>query len=241
MPESWMHSPSSSHESTADDRTTNDHEKPILTAKIVDPGSANAGESIDLKIAVFRENVAATDFAGEVQIIATGSLSGGGVVQILDGIGSAKLVGETAELVKISLSDPFPPDLAVGEPIEVELLPGPASALILDPIPTALAGVAQEIGISAVDQFGNIDKSFFGTATLAATGATQIASQVELREGRGKSAALGPQPGQTIVSIVSASRRDLVISSTQSYWIKEGRQKKLVSPPPKPTPGDARP
>lgn len=86
--------------------------------------------------------------------------------RLANGNATVKLTNTRAEVWKVSLQYNGTRSLRLPETKVLEWQPGAAARLILDGPPELIAGNPLKVQVRAVDQFGNLAKTFHGTVTL---------------------------------------------------------------------------
>ena len=87
-------------------------------------------------------------------------------VQINAGVAAVKLANTKAEKWEVSFQYAGARSLRLPESKTMEWQPGPAARLILDGPPDLIAGHPLKVQVRAVDQYGNLAKTFQGTVVL---------------------------------------------------------------------------
>jgi len=87
-------------------------------------------------------------------------------VAIAGGLATVKLANTKAESWKLTVHYHGTRALRLPEAKTLEWQPGPAARLILDGPPELVAGNPLKVQVKAVDQYGNLARTFQGTVIL---------------------------------------------------------------------------
>src|SRR5205085_1452386 len=107
----------------------------------------------------------------DVTLNTSGSATGGGLVNIVNGVGTKSISDQVAETVNLSLSDSATTGFDVSSVQDVIFGTGVATAYrITAATSSPVAGASDALTIRLVDQFGNTVTSFTGDKTLTFSG-----------------------------------------------------------------------
>lgn len=165
---------------------------PIVATRfvIISPASATVGDTTTI-------NVEAQDVSGNIDTSTTtsvtlhtnGSATPGGIVNIVNGVGTINIIDTKAETVTLTLSDSGSTGLDVSSTKTINFLAGPTAKYTITGASSALAGDRTIYSIGRYDQYDNLvtsgvsavylyDNAPVGTSYFynAASGGTQITS-----------------------------------------------------------------
>ena len=131
------------------------------------PLEQTVGQDLEITIkAVDGKGTVCTHFHESFTIRIDGSEPKTLNVQINAGVAAVKLANTKAEKWEVSFQYPGARSLRLPESKTMEWQPGPAARLILDGPPDLIAGQPLKVQVRAVDQYGNLAKTFQGTVVL---------------------------------------------------------------------------
>jgi hypothetical protein len=108
----------------------------------------------------------------DVTLTASGSATGAGLVDLVDGVGSLALSNTEPETVTLTLTDTQGTGLDVSSTQDVVFDPGVATTLELSGLPDPYpAASSQDVTVTARDQFGNVATGYRGTVHFTSTDA----------------------------------------------------------------------
>jgi hypothetical protein len=142
---------------------------PIVATKFVisNQASGTAGDHVSVTIKAEDNNGNIdTTYQNDVTLSASGSASGAGLIDIVDGVGTAVITDTVAETVNLSLSDTGSTGLDVSSVQNLIFATGPVYKFILSSPSNIAAGTRAEYTITREDYFGNIVMSGNTTAYL---------------------------------------------------------------------------
>jgi hypothetical protein len=142
-------------------------EAPIVATRFVvlDPGdgSVDAPIAVTIQAQDVRGNLDTT-YEGSVQVNLSGSAVGGGVVAIINGVGTLSISDAAAESVVISLADTLDTGLDASSTVNVLFSTGTVSQFALTDPGDMAAGTRIGYTVTRKDQFGNLVSH--GTTTV---------------------------------------------------------------------------
>jgi hypothetical protein len=131
---------------------------PIVASKfiIVDPTDGIAGDNIVVTVKAVdnRGNIDAS-YQNDVTLAADGSATGGGLVDIINGVGTRTITDNTAQTVNLSLSDTQSAGLDVSSVQDVIFSAGSAAKFVMTGSSGLVAGNRFGYTVTRQDSFGN--------------------------------------------------------------------------------------
>ena len=125
------------------------------------------GSDFEINIkAVDEKGVTCAQFAGSFVIRIAASEPREISVTLSDGLANIKITNTKAEGWSLTFHSLGGTDLRLPNDQKLEWLPGPAARLILDGPPELVAGEPLKVQVKAVDEYGNLAKTYQGTAVL---------------------------------------------------------------------------
>ncbi|MFA6407513.1 MAG: dockerin type I domain-containing protein [Candidatus Paceibacterota bacterium] len=100
--------------------------------------------------------VVATTYAQDVTLLKSGSATGGGLVNIINGVGTTTISNTVTETIILSLSDSQGTGLNIDSTQDVVFAAGATSQLFLSGISTTTAGTRSMFTVTRKDQYGNL-------------------------------------------------------------------------------------
>lgn len=203
-----------------------------VRATLVAPKSATVATRVSVRIEA-QDELGNIDhsFFGRFQLAASVQCQGLGTIEVIKGIGEAKISHLTAEKVSLSLvqdSGADHKDLDLSDRVEILLVSGPATQVMINAQNLAKAGEPILVEILAQDEHCNVDERFNGAVTLRATGSCQGGGVVQLSKGRGST-----EVSNTVAEVVELSLSDplnsgLDVSRTHRLEIEAGEAIKVL-------------
>ncbi|MBU1628393.1 hypothetical protein KKB18_13575 [bacterium] len=141
---------------------------------IIDPSDGTVGDNISITIqAQNSDNNVVTNYQNDVTLELSGSATGGGLVNIINGIGTILISDTVAETVTLSLSDTEGTDLDVSSTQDIVFSPGDLDHFVMDEISSPQsASTPFDVTITAKDEYNNTVVLFTGTVDLSTTAGT---------------------------------------------------------------------
>ncbi len=139
--------------------TVNVSAVPIVATKfiIVNPIDGTVGDHINVTIkAVDNNNNVDGSYQNGVTLLASGAATGGGLVDIVNGVGTAVITDTVAETVNLSLSDTQTTGLDISSTQDLVFAAGPVYKFILSNPAGIVAGTRADYTVKREDQFGNL-------------------------------------------------------------------------------------
>jgi hypothetical protein len=123
---------------------------------IVNPSDGVVGTPVTVTVeARDAGNNVITDENRDVTLVASGSATGGGVVDIVNGTGTININDLVAETVNLSLSDSKGTGLSVSSTQDVVFAAGPAAKAVIDDPTDGIAGVPVTVTVRTRDAYDN--------------------------------------------------------------------------------------
>jgi hypothetical protein len=128
--------------------------------------SATVGTSTTITVRVrdYTDAVTATDYQGDVTLATTGSTTGAGLVNIINGTGTIDIGNSVAESVTLSLSDTESSSLDSSSTLSFTFNAGVAASYQLESIANTTTGTSSTVTLSCLDSFGNPASSGCGAS-----------------------------------------------------------------------------
>ncbi len=131
------------------------------------PSEQTVGQDLEITLkAVDGKGTTCTHFSDNFTIRIGSSEPKTLSVQIQAGVAMVKIANTKAEKWEVLFQYAGARTIRLPEPKTMEWQPGPAARLILDGPPDLIAGNPLKVQVRAVDQYGNIAKTFQGTVVL---------------------------------------------------------------------------
>ncbi|MBI2099385.1 hypothetical protein HYT45_03180 [Candidatus Uhrbacteria bacterium] len=183
---------------------------PVVATKfvILNPADGTAGDSISVMVeAQDNSGNVDTTYQSDVTLATSGSATGGGLVDIVDGMGTINITDTVAETVNLSLSDTQGTGLDVTSTQDVVFAVGLVSQFVLNDPGNITAGLRAAYTVTRKDQYGN----------LASSGNTTVYLYTNSTGGQGAfyDSASG---GSTLTSVSIGSGQ-----SSANFWYQEGK------------------
>ncbi|KKK90170.1 hypothetical protein LCGC14_2725770, partial [marine sediment metagenome] len=138
---------------------------------IINPADSTAGTATTVTVqAQCTDSSVDTLYNDDVTLVADGSATGEGLVDISSGVGSLAINDDVAETVNLSLSDTQSTTLDVSSTQNVVFSPGTASYLKVTGTASMTAGSTNELTITAYDQYDNVATVYSGSKDLTFSG-----------------------------------------------------------------------
>ena len=133
--------------------------KPITPTKFVILPPTNGTVDAPIVVTIEAQNNAgavATTYQQDVTLLKSGSATGGGLVNIINGVGTTTISDTVAETVHLSLSDTQSTGLDVSSTQDVIFAPGATSQLLLSGVSSVIAGTRGAFSVVRKDQYNNL-------------------------------------------------------------------------------------
>ncbi len=133
--------------------------KPITPTKFVILPPANGTVDAPIMVTIEAQNNAgaiATTYQQDVTLLKSGSATGGGLVNIVNGVGTTTISDMVAETVHLSLSDTQGTGLDVSSTQDVIFSPGATAQLFLSGVSSTVAGTRGMFAVTRKDQYNNL-------------------------------------------------------------------------------------
>ncbi|KKL20023.1 hypothetical protein LCGC14_2459610, partial [marine sediment metagenome] len=144
---------------------------PATQFVILDPADSTAGTATTVTVqALDTNNNVDTSYGTGVTLVAGGSATGGGLVDIVSGVGTLSINDTVAETVNLTLTDSEGTGLTVSSTQNVVFSPGAASYLKVTGNASMTAGGSNELTIKAYDANNNLATGYIGTKSLTFSG-----------------------------------------------------------------------
>lgn len=166
-------------------------------------------------------------FEGKIKLNSSGQCEGVGEISIINGEGFKELINNKAETVILSIQD-INTKLDVTSEKKIVFYPAPAMKYIIVGPPTMCAGEKTSIKIEAHDEFGNMDSSFNGAATLRASGTCKGEGVVKIISGVGVTEIEDTIAGEVSLTLEDTVDSGLDVSCAHKVVVKAGPAKKIV-------------
>src|SRR4029079_4250512 len=115
-------------------------------------------------------NNVATAYNNDVTLVTDGSATGGGLVDIVAGVGTISINDLVAQTVNLSLSDTQATGKTVTSTQDVIFAPGVATKFVIIDPTDGTAGTAISVTVRALDVNNNIATAYNNDVTLVADG-----------------------------------------------------------------------
>jgi hypothetical protein len=184
---------------------------------IDDPSDTVIGGSAVITIrAVDNSNNLDLSYQSDVTLVLNGSATGGGLVNIVNGIGTKTITDNTAETVTLSLSDTQSTGLSVSSTQNIVFANATVATkfIIIDPADTVVGGSAV-ITIRAVDNSGNLDTTYQNDVTLVLSGSATGGGLVSITNGAGTKTITDSVAETVNLTLTDSQSTGLNVSSTQ--------------------------
>ncbi len=197
---------------------------PVARFGILDPTDAPVNQQVTVTVQAQDQygNLVTTENR-DVTLVASGSATGEGLVNIVNGVGTINITDAVAELVTLTLLDSQGTGLDVTSTQDVNFTSGAATRFVIVDPTDGTVDAPIVVTIRALDQFGNIVTSEFRGVTLLATGgAAGSSGRVDLVAGVGTHL-IYDQIAQTVnLSLADTDATGLDVSSTQNVVFSAG-------------------
>ena len=169
-----------------------------------------------------QSNQILSSFNGTVTLAATGSATGAGVVNLINGVGTLTLTDNVAETSTLSLSDTGGTGYAVSSTASWVVSAAGAAKFVIFPVTGVTVGSSTTVTVKAEDTHGNVATTYGGTVTLVASGSATGAGVVTLVNGVG-TATLGDNTPQVVtLSLTDSGGTGFNVASTQGATFTVG-------------------
>jgi phosphotransferase system IIA component/3'-phosphoadenosine 5'-phosphosulfate (PAPS) 3'-phosphatase len=195
---------------------------------ILDPADGTVDAPIMVTVQAQDEfgNVVTTE-GRDVTLLTTGSATGGGVVNIVGGVGARLISDVTPETVALTLVD-LGTGLDVSSTQDVVFAVGAvARYTILDPT-DGLVNTPITVTVQAQDQFGNVVPSENRDVTLLTTGSATGGGVVDIQNGTGTRSINDAVPETVVLTLSDSEGTGLDVTSTQDVVFFTGTTTKYV-------------
>lgn len=131
---------------------------PVVATRfiIIDPTDAVVGDTVTVTVkAVDGAGLIDATYQNDVTLNTSGSATPGGVVDIINGVGTISLIDTKAETVNLSLTDTGGSSLDVSSTQNVVFAPGPVAKFALSDNGNTTAGTLSSYTVSRFDQYDN--------------------------------------------------------------------------------------
>lgn len=130
---------------------------PATKFVIIDPEDGTVDNAIPVTIhALKADNSLDTNYQSDVTLNVTGSATGGGLVDIINGVGVKNIHDNVAETVNLSLTDSQATGLNVDSTQDVVFSPGVVAKLSLTDLVSVVAGQRVGYTVTRSDQYNNL-------------------------------------------------------------------------------------
>jgi hypothetical protein len=181
---------------------------------ILDPADGPVNTAITVTVqAQDQYGNLATNENRDVTLVTSGSATGGGLVNIQNGVGTRQINDAVAETVTLSLTDTEETGLNTGSTQAVVFSIVATRFVILDPA-DGTVGTAIPVTVQAQDQYGNLDTTVSGSVTLVTTGSATGGGLVGISGGTG-TISINDTVAETVTLSLSGPSPALDVSSTE--------------------------
>jgi urease beta subunit len=163
----------------------------------------------------------------DVTLVASGSATGGGLVNIQNGVGTRNITDAVPETVTLSLSDTESTGLNVSSTQTVVFAAGTATRFVIQDPADGTVDAPILVAVRALDQFGNVATGENRGVTLQASGSA-FGGFVNITNGVG-TVLIDDQVAETVtLSLLDTELTGLDVSSTQTVVFAPGAVTKYV-------------
>ena len=196
---------------------------------ILDPtdGTVDAPVTVSMQAQDQYNNVA-TSCQDDVTLVTSGSATGAGLVDIVDGTGTRDISDQVAETVDLSLSDSETTGHNVDSTQDVVFAHGAATAYVIADPTDGTVDAPITVTVNVHDQYGNTVTSHDTDVTLVATGDATGAGIVDIGSGTGSLDISDHTPETVDLSLSDSQSTGLDVSSTQDVVFAHGATTKYV-------------
>ncbi len=185
---------------------------------IINPADAVIGENASITIQAQKSDDSIdTNFNQDVTLVVSGSATGAGLVDIVNGVGTIVITDAVSETVALTLSDTESAGLDVSSTADIFFSSGPIEAvqfIIIDPA-DGIAGSPVTVTIEARKNDATIDTNFQSDVTLAASGSATGGGLVDIINGVGTIEITDAVAETVTLTLVDSETTGLNVSSTQ--------------------------
>ena len=133
--------------------------EPIVATRFIildDPLTAIVGDTVPIAVQAQDDsgNIDTT-YNNSVTLHASGDATPGGIVSIINGVGSINIIDTKAEMVTLTLEDTAGTNLNVSSTKDITFLPGPTASFVMAGAVSSLAGERVAYTVSRKDQYDN--------------------------------------------------------------------------------------
>ena len=199
---------------------------------LVDPADSLVGSSTTVTVRVEDVyNNLVDDYQNDVSVTLSGSATGAGVVDIVNGLGSLSINDGSAETVAIGLVDSHSTGLNISSAQNVVFSIGAvASFVILEPSDTT-AGTSATITVRAVDLGGNKVPTYNNDVTLTVNGSATIVggnSLVDIINGEGTLNVTDTHAETVVLGLSDSQATGLDVASSKDIVFSAAAASKFV-------------
>jgi len=177
-----------------------------------------------------------TQINTKVTLIASGNATGGGVINILNGIGTFKINDQLAEIIHLSLEDTFETGIYIDATSDVEFTAIPPKFIIRDP-QDSIQGTPVEVTIQAQNVDGTVNTEINLQVTLVASAPATVSNNgvVQIINGIGLLTVNCDSVAVIHLSLVDSDNTGLDVSSVQDVSFSIAPASKIVILPVNPS------
>ncbi|MDH3456211.1 MAG: hypothetical protein OER90_05165, partial [Gemmatimonadota bacterium] len=204
---------------------------------IIDPtdGSVDASITVTVEAQDAFGNVVTSE-SRDVTLNASGSATGFGLVDIVNGVGTRALSDQVPETVTLTLTDTQGTGLNVSSSEDVVFAPGAATRYVIEDPADGAVGTLLPVTVRALDQFGNVATGENRNVTLLTSGSATGGGVVNVTNGIGTRLISDQVPETVTLSLVDSDGTGLNVSSTQDVvFALVGATRYVIIDPPNAT------
>jgi hypothetical protein len=197
--------------------------------------SATVGTSAEITVRVrdYTNTVDATDYQGSITLVSTGSTTGEGLVNIVNGVGSINITNTIAEAVALSLTDSAGSSLDSSSSLSFTFEGAAKVSYQLEPISNTTAGNSSTVTVKCLDQYGNLAGSGCGVSvTLTDDGAATFGTITSGAAGNQYSTTISNNTIETVTvtltEIILSVGVDDIVDQTQDVTFSLGSTNQVV-------------
>jgi len=164
----------------------------------------------------------------DVTLVTSGSATGGGLVNIQNGVGTRSINDAVPETVALSLSDTQSTGLNVSSTQDVVFSAGAATRFVIDDPADGTVGDLITVTVRALDQFGNLAVGENRGVTLVTSGSATGGGLVSIAAGIGTRNITDTTPETVLLSLSDTQGTGLNVSSTQDVVFAAGAATRFV-------------
>ncbi|KKL44468.1 hypothetical protein LCGC14_2365380, partial [marine sediment metagenome] len=194
---------------------------------ILNPADSTAGTATTVTVQAQRpDNSVDTFYDDDVTLVASGSATGEGLVNISSGVGTLSINDTVAETVNLSLSGGDGLDISSTQ--NVLFSPGTATQFVILNPADSTAGTATTVTVQAQDANNNVDTAYNTDVTLVASGSATGEGLVTITSGVG-TLDINDTVAETVnLSLSDTESTGLTFSSTQDVVFSPAGASKFV-------------